>query len=173
MCAAATLGAGLLTPSIGPERFAGCHYFKEDSMTNHSSHNIITTFLDIVIGAELHGYDEQNARLKRLFHRRGKQLMQRIASDLGYEANTFDVYSNPAGVAVSGEVTLHCDDLYVQFSRSCVGGGEMDILFRSCEGRKDYRGGQNHFLPFESLRDYSSFLRVLKACRRVKAEVAS
>ena len=84
---------------------------------------------------------------KRLFHSRARSQLRRLATALGLRPGSYDLRSNPAGIAVSGEITLHSDRLYVQASQSAMGG----ILFRTCEGRKDYVGGPNNFAPLELL----------------------
>jgi hypothetical protein len=100
------------------------------------------------------------------FHRLGKALLHCMALDLGYASGAFAVRNNFAGVAVSGEITLHADDLYVQFSKSRFGNGSLDILYRNCQGRTDYTGGRNHFLPFAALEDYGQTLALLAALTR-------
>jgi hypothetical protein len=54
--------------------------------------------------------------------------------------------------AVSGESILHTDWLYVQVSQSSMG-PNAGILFRSCEGRRDYVGGINNFASLDLLHD--------------------
>jgi hypothetical protein len=113
--------------------------------------------------ARIHGYDNLNAEFKQLFHRDGILLLRRLARDLGLDADQYDIRSNPGGVAVSGEVTLHTDHLYVQLSPSPYGHGEFDILYRRCRGRSDYSGERNHFLPLSALEDYPAFLRRIRS----------
>jgi hypothetical protein len=92
-------------------------------------------------------YNEEN---KAVFHRLGKQVLKQVAIDLGLQEGTFEVRSNLGGIAVSGEVTLHGDKIYVQISQSCMG-RDGDILYRSCKGRKDYTGGMNNFMGVSTL----------------------
>jgi hypothetical protein len=49
-----------------------------------------------------------------------------------------------------GEITLHADRLYVQASEPATG-SDTGILFRSCEGRRDYTGGVNNFASLDLL----------------------
>ena len=100
-----------------------------------------------------------DAARKAEFHRLGKQLLKGLAERLGYSKDMYDIRSNKAGPAVSGEVTLHADDLYIWFSQSM--GNRMGITYRTCQGRKDYTGGRNNFLPFDVLRDFSSFVQTV------------
>jgi hypothetical protein len=53
-------------------------------------------------------------------------------------------------IAVSGEATLHGDRLYVQVSQPATR-ADTGILFRTCEGRRDYTGGRNNFASLDLL----------------------
>jgi len=92
-------------------------------------------------------YNEEN---KKVFHRLGKQVLKQIAGDLGLPEGSYEIRSNLGGITVSGEVTLHGEKIYIQMSQSCCG-HNMDILYRSCKGQKDYTGGRNNFMPFSKL----------------------
>ncbi|HEY7006449.1 MAG TPA: hypothetical protein VH392_08195 [Sphingomicrobium sp.] len=91
-----------------------------------------------------------DAEAKRLFHSRAKSQLRRIATALGLELGSYDLRSNQAGIAVSGEITLHGDRLYVQVSQSAMG-HHSGVLFRTCKGRKDYVGGPNNFASLDLL----------------------
>ena len=91
-----------------------------------------------------------DAAAKRLFHSRARSQLRRLATTLGLAPGSYDLRSNPAGIAVSGEITLHTDRLYVQASRSVMG-HDSGILFRTCKGRKDYVGGPNNFASLDLL----------------------
>lgn len=95
---------------------------------------------------------------KQRAHRLASQVLKYLATDiLRLDKGTWDVRSNKGGIAVSGEVTLHtacpigCDrGYYLQISEGCIGPGTA-ILFRTCQGRKDYTGGHNNFFPIDKL----------------------
>ena len=91
-----------------------------------------------------------DAAAKRLFHSRARSQLRRLATALGLRPGSYDLRSNPASIAVSGEITLHTDRLYVQASQSAMGNGN-GILFRTCKGRKDYVGGPNNFASLDLL----------------------
>lgn len=112
----------------------------------------------------IHAYDDASARNKELFHTHGKAILRQIAKDLSYATGSYDIRSNKAGIAVSGEVTLHTDNLYIQFSKGC--GAGLEILYRTCNGRKDYSGGRNNWLSFAELRDYESTLSKFSLTRK-------
>ena len=83
------------------------------------------------------GYTDGAA--KATYHREAKKRLRLLAKNLGLPAGTFDVRTNMAGPAVRGESVLHGERIYVMVG--CMGG----MLIRTCEGRKDYTGGPNHF----------------------------
>ena len=84
---------------------------------------------------------------KALFHAEGRRAMQRLAAALDLEKNSFDIRSNKAGPAVSGEITLHGDEVYVQLS---LGFGQ-EVMFRKVRGRRDFTGGANHWASVHDL----------------------
>ena len=78
---------------------------------------------------------------------------RRLAAELGFPRDSFDLRSNSGGIAVSGEVTLHHERVYVQVSQPASGGADTGVLIRTCRGRRDYVGGRNHFAPLDLLDD--------------------
>jgi len=106
-------------------------------------------------------YDEA---AKRLFHSRARSQLRKLATALGLSPDSYDLRSNEAGIAVSGEITLHADHLYVQVSQSAMG-HDNGILFRTCESRTDCRGGPNNFASLDLLnRPHELALRIRKVC---------
>lgn len=85
---------------------------------------------------------------KRLFHTHARRRLLELAAALGLAPCVYDLRSNQGGIAVSGEVTLHTDRLYVQVSQPATR-ADTGILFRSCEGRRDYVGGRNNFASLD------------------------
>lgn len=51
---------------------------------------------------------------KRLFHHHARRQLRLLADALGLAPSSFDLRNNKGGIAVSGEVTMHGDHLYVQ-----------------------------------------------------------
>lgn len=93
-------------------------------------------------------YNGADHATKEAFHRAGMLRLRKLAAALDMPAGTFDVRSNRAGMAVSGEVTLHGERIYVQVSHGGICPG---IMFRTCDGRRDYCGHRNHFAPLAEL----------------------
>jgi hypothetical protein len=105
-----------------------------------------------------------DAEAKQLFHRRARSQLRRLAGALGLERGTYNLRSNRAGIAVSGEITLHGECLYVQASQPCMG-NDSGVLFRTCQGRKDYTGGPNNFGSLDLLNSPDELARrIREAC---------
>jgi hypothetical protein len=103
--------------------------------------------------------------LKDDFHREGKKVLRRLAACMGLRPSEYDVRSNKAGIAVSGEITLHTDSIYLQLEQSVMG-DDAALLMRSCKGRKDYVGGMNHFAPIDALADLEQLAVYLEGVGR-------
>ena len=93
---------------------------------------------------------------KRAFHREARSALRVAARHLGLGPDQYDLRSNFAGPAVSGEITLHGDEIYVQVSIPCVRPGR-EVMFRRCKGRQDYLGDRNHFCDIAVLASPHSF----------------
>lgn len=89
---------------------------------------------------------------KAQFHGQARGQLRLLADALRLHQTAFDLRSNAGGIAVSGEVTLHADHLYVQASQPATG-SDTGILFRSCQHRRDYTGGPNHFASLDLLHE--------------------
>lgn len=112
--------------------------------------------------------------LKQSFHNRGLRLLRVLAEDLGLTPAEYDVRSNKAGIAVSGEVWLQSENLYVQLDQSPFvfqgtnNQGNTGFMVRFVTGRKvGSRSGRNHF---HRLSDDPELL--LKTCKQVIADKA-
>ena len=86
---------------------------------------------------------------KDAFHALARKQFKALVAELGLQKGEYDLRTNKAGPAVLGETTLHTDKIYVQVggSASCY------LMYRTCNGRKDYCGGQNHYMQIEDLRN--------------------
>jgi hypothetical protein len=102
---------------------------------------------------------------KRRFHGKARARLRNLAAELGLPAGSFDLRSNQGGVAVSGEVTLHHDRVYVQVSQPATR-ADSGILIRTCRGRRDYTGGPNNFAPLALLDDIPALAERVRALMR-------
>lgn len=91
-----------------------------------------------------------DAAAKHLFHSCARSQLRRVATALDLQPGDYDLRSNQGGIAVSGEITLHSDHIYVQASQSAMG-HHSGVLFRTCKGREDYVGGPNNFASLDLL----------------------
>jgi len=89
---------------------------------------------------------------KAAFHRAASSRLKLLAAQLDWPKADFDLRSNKAGIAVSGEITLHHERVYISVSQSGMG-SQHGILIRTCKGRRDFTGGRNHFATLALLDD--------------------
>ena len=99
---------------------------------------------------------------KKLYHARGRAALRALARELRLPPNSFDVRSCPGGVAVSGEIILHGESIYIQISQPATG-ADSGVLIRSCNGRRDYEGGRNHFAPLALLDELAALAGYVRA----------
>lgn len=116
---------------------------------------------------EYNGYSNSAQANKDGLHRAGKTFLRKLAARLGLEKGDFDVRSNVAGIAVSGEVTLHGDNIYMQLFESFSGPG-LQLMYRGCKHRRDYCGYQN---MYASMADLSDEHRQDEVIRRMKQAI--
>lgn len=100
--------------------------------------------------------------VKRRFQSTARTRLRQLAQELRLPAGSYDLRSNQGGVAVSGEITLHREAVYIQVSQSALGGG-MGVLIRTCQGRRDYTGGPNSFAPLAMLDDIPALAERVRA----------
>lgn len=86
-------------------------------------------------------YDED---AKDEWLRKGRAVARRLAKDLALPKGTYEVRANPGGIAVSGEIILHHERIYVVLSGFA---GDDAGYMRTCSGREDYLGGPNEPAP--------------------------
>ncbi len=81
------------------------------------------------------GYNEEG---KAAYKRLALSVLRSIARELALPKGTFSIRFNPGGIAVAGDAILHHDAFYVST-------GETGVMWRTCEGQKDYTGGPNRW----------------------------
>ncbi len=99
---------------------------------------------------------------KDRFHIESKRVLRILAKQLGLQAGDYEIRSNKGGVAVSGEVILHANSLYVMIHGAWAYRG-IQILFRRCSGRCDHTGKVNHYVPVHALLDLKNLVRRMNA----------
>lgn len=110
------------------------------------------------------GYTYEDAQQKTSFHRAGQNFLKKVAAQLLLPNGSYDIRVCRGGPAVSGEVILHSDDIYIQLFESCLKPG-VQVLFRTCYKRTDYTGDTNCFTSMVALKDgetYTGWLVRLK-----------
>jgi len=104
-------------------------------------------------------YDDEQ---KRRFHSTALSRLKKLAAELRLATGSYEIRSNKAGVAVSGEITLHHDGFYMQVGQFGLSSGH-GILIRTCKGRKDFIGGPNHFVGLQLLDDIPALAASVRA----------
>jgi hypothetical protein len=99
---------------------------------------------------------------KRAFHTHARRQLRRLAAVLGFTPGDYDLRANQGGIAVSGEITLHSEHLYVQACQPATG-HDTGIMFRTCEGRTDYTGGRNQSASLDLLHTPDLLARRIRA----------
>jgi hypothetical protein len=120
---------------------------------------MIDAWVEMMNTKRINAYTEQGAKWKKCFHSEGKRILKTIANMLGLQPGTYDIRSNQGGIAVSGEVTLHGEHIYIQFYQ---GGMGNQFMYRSCKGRGDYTGGDNHWMKWDDLLDLPRACKLFK-----------
>lgn len=105
-------------------------------------------------------------RGKREFHRAAKRYLRELADLLDLPGGTYMIRSNPAGPAIAGEVTLHGGWIYAVIGDMATDPG-LGILYRLCNGPKDYVGGRNNWWRWQDIGRLQDFAA---AIRRIKGE---
>jgi hypothetical protein len=108
-----------------------------------------------------------DTEVKQRFHAAARVRLRLLSKTLGFQPGSFDLRSNPGGIAVSGEITLHHECVYIQVCQPATG-ADSGILIRTCEGRRDYTGGRNHFAPLRLLDDAPTLAAQVRAVMATK-----
>jgi hypothetical protein len=90
----------------------------------------------------------------------GRSFLADVRARLGGDG---EVRVCRGGPAVPGEIVLHTDKLYIIL---CAGplGPASGLMYRTCQGRKDYTGGPNRYYSYRALADDpDGFVGVLRA----------
>lgn len=133
----------------------------------------ISRFIELALGPAIHAYDAAGEARKHEFARLGKKVARALAALMGLEQGSYEVRYNKAGIAVCGDIHLHGEYVYVALEQNCLGGSH-GFMYRFCKGRKDYTGGPNQWMKFESLADLEEAASTIKShCLAMKERVAN
>ena len=99
---------------------------------------------------------------KKRFHAKGRAALRALARELRLPSDSYTIRTCEGGVAVSGEIILHGERLYIQVSQPATG-ADSGVLIRSCNGRRDYEGGRNHFAPLSLLDEPAALAGYVRA----------
>ncbi len=106
-------------------------------------------------------YDDQK---KKAAHAKLRTQLRKVARALGVHIGPAMLRTNPGGIAVWGETTLHTDDLYIQADPS-----REEVLVRTCRGRADYTGGRNRYVSLAWLyKDPAEFAQLARQITRAE-----
>lgn len=101
----------------------------------------------LMILQNLGDFNTRDDAMKKEFHINAKKVLLEVGKRLGLSKSDFDVRSNKAGSESSGDITFHSDKLYIN-----IGGLSFEkVMYRSCNGRKDYSGGSNQWTTIDNL----------------------
>jgi hypothetical protein len=89
-----------------------------------------------------------DVNLKKEFLHAGYSALNGLAGLMGLDSSDFDLRINEGGIASSGDITLHGNELYVQISQRSP---STNILFRTCKSRKDFVGDSNNYATIDQL----------------------
>lgn len=138
-----------------------------------SAHNRLFTKLqklgEYLNGPLIRGTTAEGYSRKDEFHEAAVSALRDVAAALGYKAGQFEVRSNKGGVAVTGEITLHTTDFYLQLSETAWN-PKLGVMFRAVRGLDDYGTGtdarcQNQWMKRMEFLNRNSLVRRLRALR--------
>ena len=93
---------------------------------------------------------------KDLFHADGRRAMRDLAVALALPDGSYTIRSNRSGRSVSGEITLHGEEVWVQLSLGALG-PENEVTFRRVRGQHDHLGDRRRFAPLRELLNAERF----------------
>lgn len=118
-------------------------------------------FIETAVDTIINGYSECSNNLKEDWLKTGRKILKELAKELNLPEGSYDVSINRAGPAVSGDVILHSEKLYVDFSQTCLG-PSFGFLWRKCNGRKDNSGGPNQWMKWEKLDNLTNIAKIMR-----------
>jgi len=118
------------------------------------------SFVELASSDFLGRFDTYADEAKRQFASKGKKVLKALAKEMRLPEGSYDIRWNPGGPAVSGDIILHGESIYVNLSQTCLG-PDYGFMYRTCKGRKDYTGGTNRWAKWDALLDLDGFAKKL------------
>lgn len=101
------------------------------------------------------GYNES---AKKQFLSKARSVLKSVAKELSL--SDFDISKNKGGIAVSGEVSLKTDGLYIQVSQ-CLRDENLQVMYRSFDPQSN-KHGSNNWMSAEALETHSRINHIKK-----------
>jgi len=127
------------------------------------------SFVELASSDFLGRFDTYADEAKRQFASKGKKVLKALAKEMRLPEGSYDIRWNPGGPAVSGDIILHGESIYVDLSQTCLG-LDYGFMARNCKGRQDYTGGPNNWIKWDellNLHDLATKLSVIAILGRV------
>jgi len=124
------------------------------------SEKLVKDVIRLAEKAPINAYTVEGAHNKERFLKGCREIAKELARLMGLAKGSYDIRTNPGGMAVSGDVHLHGERIYVALEQSCIRG--LGFYYRRCEGRKDYCGKVNRWVRWERLLDLPKLAAEMK-----------
>jgi hypothetical protein len=108
----------------------------------------------------IQAYTEKGARDKLAFISGCEAVAHELVRLLGLPDGSYKIRTNLGGAAVSGDVHLHGERIYVALEQSCL--NFTGFYYRKCQGRKDYCGGRNCWVHWGRIMDLPALASEMK-----------
>ena len=115
-------------------------------------------FVELASGPDI-GYQPDK---KRQFKLDALFILKGLAELMQLQHDEYVVRWNEGGIAVSGDATLHTNEVYIHFSQ-LAGGQGTGFMWRTCKGQKDFVGGFNRWADWDVLLNPEKFVADLLA----------
>ena len=127
----------------------------------------------LMLSAESGSYNES---FKTKFRLIGKKAMKELARHL--ELRPFDIQFNPGGIAVSGDLRLmgmwsEGSGIYISINKNRPNAPYGQILYRTIRHMKDFTGGPNQWMRYETLQDPVRLKELICRLRPLREEPRS
>lgn len=124
----------------------------------------INRLIHLATKTDINGYNDETAKEKEEFLSLCRSYSKMLVKELGLTSEQYRISTNRAGIAVSGDVHLHTDTLYVAFEQTCLG-PDWGFMYRSVANCKDFTGGYNRWMKWENLINVKEVVKTFQNVR--------